>query len=199
MFTRDQFERACQVFAKKHSQWKWASARNPGYGYLMRTTTHMRKSFVQTDELAELVEDLEEGVEVITSADLASSLTVNVVENIVYCASFSVPAFYFAVHNSSGAPLPLNEIIQTSFFKISLPKDATSNDFALTVPSGSFPLLSQGDHPTLGAPWWYFHPCETDKAVGEFMKEEDQALCEDERLIRWMEIWLMIVGNVLNV
>ncbi|KAF8974236.1 hypothetical protein BDZ97DRAFT_1639404, partial [Flammula alnicola] len=127
-----------------------------------------------------------------------SALTVH--EYIVYSASFNVPAFYFTVHDTNGAPSSLVDILRTSFFKFKPPIGAEANAFALTLPPGPFPLLSQGDHPTLGTPCWYFHPCETDAAVGEFMAEVEQAGWNEEtRLVRWIELWVMIVGGVLNL
>jgi hypothetical protein len=64
----------------------------------------------------------------------------------------------------------------------------------------SFPVISQVEHPTTGLPCWYFHPCESEKAVNEFMQQEEMAQWgEATHLGRWMEIWLMIVGSILNV
>lgn len=107
------------------------------------------------------------------------------------------------VHNlcTDGTPLSLSDILRTSLFKLELPSGSEATGFALTVPpSTSFPLLSQGEHPTLGTACWYLHPCETEAAVGEFMAEADQTdWSEEMRLVRWMEIWIMIVGSVLNI
>jgi len=101
---------------------------------------------------------------------------------------------------ADGSSLPLDDIIQTSFFKLKPPLGSETTNFALTLPSMSFPLLSQGDHPTLGIPCWYFHPCETGTAVNEFMAEVEQTDWSGEtRLVRWLELWLMVVGSVLNL
>lgn len=56
-------------------------------------------------------------------------------------------------------------------------------------------MLSQGDHPTLGTPCWYLHPCHTAEAVEEIMKEVN---CEGDRLLRWMEAWFTMLGNVID-
>lgn len=94
----------------------------------------------------------------------------------------------------------MNDLVNTTLFKAKLPDRTEVTPFAVTAPSTPFPLLSQGDHPTLGIPCWYFHPCETSKAVEEFMVEEkEKELSEEEGYARWLEIWLMIVGSVLNV
>lgn len=90
--------------------------------------------------------------------------------------------------------------MQSSFFKAKPPQDTHTTNFALTPPSSAFPLLSQGEHPTLGTACWYLHPCESANAVGEFMAEEDSAgWTEEERTVRWLELWLMVVSSVVRV
>ena len=101
---------------------------------------------------------------------------------------------------TDGLPLPLADLVQTSLFKAKPPEGSEMTTFALTLPSAPFPLLSQGDHPTLGTPCWYLHPCQTDVAVGEFMSEaEEPNWTEETRCVRWLELWLMIVGSVVNL
>jgi hypothetical protein len=97
--------------------------------------------------------------------------------------------------------LSLQKIIQTSFVKVKLPNGPETTDYSLTLPSTLFPVISHGEHPTTGLPCWYFHPCESEKAVNEFMQEEEELAqwSEVTRLARWLEIWLMIVGSILNV
>jgi len=90
--------------------------------------------------------------------------------------------------------------VRSSFFKVSVPDDSEWTPFAVTPPSSGFPLLSQGEHPTLGIVCWYLHPCATDKAVSEFMDElGDAQWSEEQKYTRWLGIWLMIVGGVLAV
>jgi hypothetical protein len=92
--------------------------------------------------------------------------------------------------------------MQTSLFKLKPPNGSETTNYALTLPSMSFPVISHGEHPTTGLPCWYFHPCESEQAVNEFMQEEEKELAqwgEAARLGRWLEIWLMIVGSILNV
>lgn len=57
-------------------------------------------------------------------------------------------------------------------------------------------MLSQGDHPTLGTPCWYLHPCQTAEVVDELMREVECG--EAERPLQWMEAWLMMLGNVVD-
>ncbi|PPQ69570.1 hypothetical protein CVT26_001572 [Gymnopilus dilepis] len=198
MFSRSEFEATCKAFAGRHPEWTWVDGHTPGYGYLTRTTSHFYKVPAQSDPQLESI-PLDGEIEDEASARPARpALTVQ--ESIAYAASFTTPAFYFTVHDTSGAPLPLSDVLRTSLFKSGLPDGSQSTAFALTLPSASFPLLSQGDHPTLGTPCWYLHPCETDKAVDEFLREVEQPdWSEQSRHVRWLELWLMIVGSVLSV
>ena len=90
--------------------------------------------------------------------------------------------------------------MESKFFRFEVPDHSSANGYALTLPDAPFPLLSQGDHPTLGTPCWYLHPCETRAAVDELFAEAVQAeWTEDERHVRWLELWLMVVGSVLRL
>ncbi|KIM90712.1 hypothetical protein PILCRDRAFT_59000 [Piloderma croceum F 1598] len=119
---------------------------------------------------------------------------------VVYSATFQVPAFYFTIHDSHGSPLSSTDILKTFLFR-RFPRDGTdTTSFAITLPTSSFPLLSQGDHPTLGTPCWYFHPCETSMSVNEVMTEVLQdEWTEDECLVRWLEAWFMILGTAVDL
>jgi ubiquitin-like-conjugating enzyme ATG10 len=102
MFTRDQFELACQTFAIRHPRWSWVPGHRAGYGFLSRTCYHTHKIPVDLDVS---ISDLDEmGIEEDDSATaqdfLSPSFCVN--EYIIYSASFNVPAFYFTIHDSSG-------------------------------------------------------------------------------------------------
>jgi ubiquitin-like-conjugating enzyme ATG10 len=90
--------------------------------------------------------------------------------------------------------------MKTSLFHASVFQDMESSSFGLSQPDSTFPLLSQGDHPTLGTPAWYFHPCETTVSVGEVMAEfSSDNWTHDEWLVGWLEAWFMILGTVVDL
>lgn len=98
--------------------------------------------------------------------------------------------------------LALDDIIRTPLFRQYILEGTEHNNFAVSLPSSSsFPLLSQGDHPTLGTPCWYFHPCETPTVVDEIMKEvqSEGVLTDNDRLIKWMEVWFMVLGTAVDM
>ncbi|KAI0663020.1 hypothetical protein C8Q70DRAFT_485789 [Cubamyces menziesii] len=116
---------------------------------------------------------------------------------VVYSPTFQVPTFYFTLHDPSGSPLPLDAIVESALFRRHSLPSPNGNAFALTLPDTSLALLSQGDHPTLGTPSWYFHPCRTSEAVSEILTESNDAENSNE-LLRWMEVWFMVLSNVVD-
>jgi ubiquitin-like-conjugating enzyme ATG10 len=190
-----------------------------GFGYMSRTVTlltgqddgdNSRLHLDSTNEVVEIDDDA-------TVSHLPSTRLVSN-QYIVYSATFQVPAFYFTIHDSStwsliagstrseaqyfqdGSPLSLTDILKTSLFRRFALEGTDTTSFGVSLPASSFPLLSQGDHPTLGTPCWYFHPCETSASVGEVMKEVMQDdWTESQRQVRWMEAWFMVLGTAVNL
>nr|GAT54060.1 predicted protein [Mycena chlorophos] len=99
------------------------------------------------------------------------------------------------MHDSSGSPLSLDALVHTTLFHRFALDAAECTTFAATLPGAAFPLLSQGDHPTLGTPCWFLHPCESAAAVDEIMRELGAG--DDEQ--RWLETWFMVLGSVVHV
>ncbi|KAK0468299.1 acetyl-CoA acetyltransferase [Desarmillaria tabescens] len=212
MFTRPQFDLACRVLAEKYVHtvsspattplkgWSWNEhASINGLGYLSRRTMHTRRlTSVYSDNDEIYNEEYEEQQDESTAVAIPD-VTLICQQYIVYSATFQVPAFYFTMHDCNGSPLGLADIMNTSLFRPSVFDTAERTTFALSTPDQMFPLLSQGDHPTLGTPSWYFHPCESARAVDELMTELGKAeLTTEGRLVRWIEMWIMVVGSVLT-
>ena len=95
-----------------------------------------------------------------------------------------------------GSPLSLEQIVASPLFRPQTLPSSSGNTFALTLPASSLSLLSQGDHPTLGTPSWYFHPCNTSEVMREILRE--MVDYPDGDGLRWMEAWFMIMGNVVD-
>ncbi|KAJ7068192.1 hypothetical protein C8F01DRAFT_1117245 [Mycena amicta] len=93
-----------------------------------------------------------------------------------------------------GSPLSLDDLVNTTLFHRFALDETQRTTFGATLPGAAFPLLSQGDHPTLGTPCWFLHPCESAGAVDEIMRELDTT---DE--VRWLKTWLLVVGTVVHV
>lgn len=95
--------------------------------------------------------------------------------------------------------MTLEEMLEIPLFKPSAFECTETTPYSISLPSAPFPLLSQGDHPTTGLPCWYFHPCNTSSAVEELMTEVEKDICTGgNELIRWLEVWSMIVGTMVD-
>lgn len=72
--------------------------------------------------------------------------------------------------------------------------------FSIGDPSSNFPLLSFGDHPSLGTQCWYLHPCETTPAVEEMLEAWSDARPQDPaRHVRWLEAWFLVLSGVVDL
>ena len=96
---------------------------------------------------------------------------------------------------AGGSPLALEQIVRSRLFRPQVLPSVDGSTFALTLPDSSFALLSQGDHPTLGTPSWYFHPCHTSEVVGEIMVEVEGSR---DAPLRWLEAWFMVMGDIVD-
>ncbi|KAH9947273.1 hypothetical protein B0H21DRAFT_739613, partial [Amylocystis lapponica] len=211
--TRTEFEIACKAYiakyptesshllAKTYSHgWSWKEhASLPHFGYMSRRILlpldHIEPDDDDDDPLVD--EQLDPADDGALSACVPNVLTSE--QSVVFSSTYQVPAFYFTLHHNNGAPLSLAEIMRTPMFRPNALSDREATSFALTDPGSSFALLSQGDHPILGTPSWYLHPCHTHEMVGEVMIEVQKGdWTTEQRLVRWMEAWFMVLGNVVD-
>ncbi|EIW61738.1 uncharacterized protein TRAVEDRAFT_163229 [Trametes versicolor FP-101664 SS1] len=206
--TRAQFEDACRRYVAAHSDqgrtgitiyptgWSWHEhSYVSGLGYLSRTVLLPRISPSEEGELGELVGttlEVEDESAAVVPGELQTCK-----QYVVYSPTFEVPAFYFTLNKSSGSPLVLDQIVQSTLFRRNALPSSDGNTFGLTLPGSNLSLLSQGDHPTLGTPSWYFHPCHTSEVVGEILAASEGTQPGDE-LLRWMEVWFMVMSNVVD-
>ncbi|OCB87508.1 hypothetical protein A7U60_g5413 [Sanghuangporus baumii] len=205
MLSRADFEKSCKAFLSKVASsddevfggWSWNEhAYLSRLGYLSRKRT--ARSYANTAGVGEEDEVLtgQSETDPATAATCEECDLLEVWQYIVYSATFQVPTFYFSVHTRSGSPLTLDGILSSSLFRRNVFPDARKTGFALQTPDHPFPLLSQGEHPTLGTPCWFFHPCETPVALTELVRADGGADTSPGRL---MELWLLLVGNVVNL
>ncbi|KAJ7179247.1 hypothetical protein C8R46DRAFT_887406 [Mycena filopes] len=174
------FRKAADAFIAG-SDWTWHDHSLPACAYMARDRLYTRRS----DDTDNADDD-----------DATASTppeTLTCTQYIVYSPTFQVPTFYFTLRDASGAPLPLDDLVRTTLFHRFAFEGTESTTFAVSLPGSAFPLLSQGDHPTLGTPCWYFHPCESAAAVDEIMTELG------EKARGWLETWFMVLGTVVNL
>ncbi|KAJ8086523.1 hypothetical protein PM082_005346 [Marasmius tenuissimus] len=213
MQTRQHFDEACRLFIAKYASvtpsfsnspmrgWSWnGHPMLPNLGYMSRNTTLTIKSSNEPCLVdADVTDDLEASPDEAISTTRTEIQTLACHEYVVFSATFQVPCLYFTISHPNGAPLSADEVVKTSLFHPVALASTTTTSFAVTQPNSLFPLLSQGEHPTLGTPCWYLHPCETAPAMEELLSEERADTTAEERLVRWLEVWFLVAGSVVDL
>ncbi|KAF5393734.1 hypothetical protein D9757_000099 [Collybiopsis confluens] len=188
MLTRSRFDKACKLYTELNPEWIWNEHPSvSGLGYLSRLATYLGKNIgiddVETDEATAPV-----ARPVLTSQQF-----------VVYSATFQVPCFYFTMYHPEGAPLSLDELLSSTLFRSSLVENTESTSYALTRQDATFPVLSQGEHPTTERPCWYLHPCETNAAVEEMLAEGKEDDDDDELELLWLRRWFVVLSSAVNL
>ncbi|KAI6105656.1 hypothetical protein EDD16DRAFT_941768 [Pisolithus croceorrhizus] len=212
-FTRSQFDEACKKFIQNHGHhvldkgkpsWSWREhACLLGFGYMERVTSlplHRRVTGINADTIQDNLE--ENSLEPIDCAAAAATFAGELLchQYVVLSPTFRVPTFYFSVHDSSGTPLTLTEVLQLPLFHRDAFEGAQVTTFSVEQSCASFPLLSFGDHPTLNVQCWYLHPCGTKAAVEEILDATEEGNAEEEQChLRWLEAWFTVLSSLLDL
>ena len=114
----------------------------------------------------------------------------------VCCLITGVYLIYIYPVSPGGSPLPLGDILSSPLLRASALPKTERTTFSLQQRGQLFPLLSQGEHPTLGTPCWFFHPCETPTALAELKQAGEQ---DDSFPGRTIMLWLLLLGNVVDL
>ena len=96
---------------------------------------------------------------------------------------------YGAHFPTEGSLLDLNRILLLQILNpLSRYVDDHHSNFSLT----------QNDHPTLGIPFYYIHPCQTSQAVSDLLEQDsvDNA-GGDERFAHWLDTWFAVVSSAM--
>lgn len=109
---------------------------------------------------------------------------------------------------AAGSPLTLSSLLSSTILHPRptapfYPFTTLSSPSPSSAEAPAFPFLSQGEHPTLGTPAWFLHPCETEGVMRDVLETE----CESEEpghggegwRGRWLKSWLMVVGSVVDL
>ncbi|KAG6855120.1 hypothetical protein C0991_006049 [Blastosporella zonata] len=204
MLTRAEFDVACKSLAAHAPDdgWSWnehsvRSCRSshvhltltpfkslPGFGFLSRIVHHYRRlESPSTDDLQVIEHD---------EAEASTPPETLVSQQYISVTSHRLTQSFLTSHTAA-SPLALADLVHTTLFHPFAFEHTEMSTFGITRPASSFPILSQGEHPTLGTPCWYLHPCATDKAVTELMTETDAE--GDVKVVRWLSVWFMVLGT----
>ncbi|KZW03906.1 hypothetical protein EXIGLDRAFT_8131 [Exidia glandulosa HHB12029] len=216
--TRDEFAAACNAFLQRPISNDETSALRGHLGWTLLTSPTVsslrclartvnvrviREDDTESDEAS--LNDLdveEEDIDDATAApisDQTPTTFVTVQQYIAYSPTFAVPVFYFSSHDANGAPTSLEAILRTNLFKQHVTRSVTRTAHSLSLPGedagAPFPLLSQGDHPVLGRPCWFLHPCGIPTAMAELMEEPDMST----HSAAWIDTWLALISTVIDL
>lgn len=159
---------------------------------------HRKASALNADMIRDNME--ESSLEPIDCAAAAATFAGELLchQYVVLSPTFGVPTFYFSVHDSSGTPLTLTEVLQLPLFHRDAFEGAQVTTFSVEQSCASFPLLSFGDHPTLNVQCWYLHPCGTKAAVEEILDATEEGKAGGEqRHLQWLRAWFTLLSSLL--
>ncbi|KAI8355580.1 autophagocytosis associated protein [Blakeslea trispora] len=150
-------------------KWSWETAFFMSkQSYLKRTSFLILETRLGDGESGDMGKEDEDPACVYSSS---YQQTVQLEHHVVYSASYRAPVLYFRAFYLDGTPLTQQEIYQ-----FIIPK--SQQDI----------VLSQSDHPLLGTPYWYIHPCHTRNAMEtiQFRKQD------------YIKMWLSIFGPLVQ-
>ena len=115
-----------------------------------------------------------------TLQDEFPSNTISYVYHIVYSHTYQVPVLYFSCCHSNGQLLSIEEVWSH------IPPVHQQR-----VSHNSWSLITQGDHPILGQPFFYVHPCHTSDVMRCVWSKGSQ--------IDYLTSWLSMFGPLVGV
>ncbi|CUS13801.1 unnamed protein product [Tuber aestivum] len=114
---------------------------------------------------------------------------------ILLSRAYQLPILYFNLHPpSSTAQIPAS--LQQVYEKLT---SATTRDALKSV--GVQGAISQTDHPVLGVPYYFVHPCNTAAAMGEWqLRRRDWGEGrEDFDAEKYLAVWIGVVGSAVGL
>jgi ubiquitin-like-conjugating enzyme ATG10 len=122
-------------------------------------------------------EDMEEGIEDDDVAALHSHDACILMEyHIVYSAPYACPVLYFRASFLDGKPLSISQVMGL----LSLDGDTPGT------------IVTQAEHPLLGKPFFFVHPCNTTSFLKELLADEDMG----RRMHKYLSLWVSLVGRM---
>eukprot|EP00126_Sphaerothecum_destruens_P002982 Sdes_comp16429_c0_seq1m5767 len=105
--------------------------------------------------------------------------------HIVYSFSYSVPVLYFQASRLDGSLLDWSSILAE------LPPEYSDK-----ITANRFQSISQGEHPLLLTPFYYFHPCNTENFMKDVFEFSDQKFISP---FYYLISWLSVVGKFVGL
>lgn len=93
--------------------------------------------------------------------------------HIVYHVIYQTPVLYFRVAKLDGSPFR----VDTHVGGLHLPGSKSEST-----------VVSMEEHPVLGAPFWFLHPCETSSAMQLLMQQREEDLDQPSFVLAWLSL-----------
>uniref|UniRef100_A0A3B5LEC1 Ubiquitin-like-conjugating enzyme ATG10 n=1 Tax=Xiphophorus couchianus TaxID=32473 RepID=A0A3B5LEC1_9TELE len=192
----EQFRLSCQLLLQRSDQlgdgWSWEAVQGSEEGYLRKTALrsvpsdwgplHDQKGFTASTGSDFLrAEEEDDGSYTVTNS---SSLVLQYEYHILFSCSYGAPVLYFRAFTLEGRSLALEEMWST-----------IHPNYRLCFQNCPLNAISQQEHPLLGQPFFFFHPCRTEEFMGPVL----QAAPDQGRPVNYVLSWLSVVGPVVGL
>ncbi|KAM4556713.1 ubiquitin-like-conjugating enzyme ATG10 isoform 1-T1 [Fundulus diaphanus] len=131
-----------------------------------------------------LKDDMDEEDDGSYSVTKSSSRVLQYEYHILYSCSYGAPVLYFRAFTLEGKSLTLEEIWGT-----------IHPNFRLCLRNSPLNAISQQEHPLLGQPFFFLHPCRTEEFMGPVL----QVAQDQGRPVNYVLSWLSVVGPVVGL
>ncbi|XP_005814476.1 ubiquitin-like-conjugating enzyme ATG10 isoform X1 [Xiphophorus maculatus] len=214
----EQFRLSCQLLLQRSDQlgdgWSWEAVQGSEEGYLRKTALrsvpsdwgplHDQKGFSSHPQPQTLCDSTghekeEQDPAASTGSDFlraeeedagsytvtnSSSLVLQYEYHILFSCSYGAPVLYFRAFTLEGRSLALEEMWST-----------IHPNYRLCLQNCPLNAISQQEHPLLGQPFFFFHPCRTEEFMGPVL----QAAPDQGRPVNYVLSWLSVVGPVVGL
>ena len=163
-------------------QGKVSEPANPGSIYLRKVTSLSLEGCVSAS-CVDFEENLleQEDVAERRSEDIRDVATLEY--HLLYSLSYQVPIIYFNAWRPNGTLLGIEEI-----WALACPTQREALNEA------RWGAISQQDHPILGTPYYFFHPCNSAQLIANIARD-DRA----NKVIAWLSVVAPLVGLELSI
>uniref|UniRef100_A0A3B3YS26 Ubiquitin-like-conjugating enzyme ATG10 n=1 Tax=Poecilia mexicana TaxID=48701 RepID=A0A3B3YS26_9TELE len=185
----EQFRRCCQLLLQRSDQlgdgWSWEAVQGSEEGYLRKTALRSVPSdwgpLHDQEGFSFHPQTLYDGSYTGTNS---SSLVVQYEYHILFSCSYGAPVLYFRAFTLEGKSLALEEMWST-----------IHPNYRLRLQNFPLNAISQQEHPLLGQPFFFLHPCRTEEFMGLVL----QAAQDQGRPVNYVLSWLSVVGPVVGL
>ncbi|KAG0125749.1 hypothetical protein HOY82DRAFT_525046 [Tuber indicum] len=109
---------------------------------------------------------------------------------ILLSKTYELPILYFNLYPPSTLQIPAS--LQQVYENLT---PTTTRDALKSV--GVQGAISQTDHPVLGVPYYFVHPCNTAAAMSEWQQRRDGG--EDFDAEKYLTVWIGVVGGAVGL